>query len=72
MAQISTIKNFYLENYDFQMFVNKNCQTYGKSLDYMLSTPTTIAYYKYMNEGRKYGKGQNQCQGGDVPTDNKG
>ena len=51
MAKDSDIMRFYLENYDFQLFVNKNIQTYGKTLDYMLHTPTTIEYYKSLIDG---------------------
>ena len=68
------IKEFYLKDYDFQIFVNKNCQTYGKTLDYMLSTPTTIEYYNYLTDGgRKYGKGKpEQDQSGTIPAKDKG
>ena len=45
------IKRFYLENHDFQVFVNKNCQTYGKTPDYILETPTTLEYYKSLQKG---------------------
>ena len=51
MAKDSDIMRFYLENYDFQLFVNKNIQTYGKTLDYMLHAPTTIEYYKSLIVG---------------------
>ena len=47
----SEIEQFYLTNHDFEVFVNKNCQTYGKTLEYMLQTPTTIEYFKSMRKG---------------------
>lgn len=62
MAQISTIKNFYLENYDFQIFVNKNCQTYRKPLDYMLATPITQEYYKSLQKGGCNEKRKNRTE----------
>ena len=67
------IKQFYLEDYDFQTFVNKNCQTYGKSLDYMLGTPTTIEYFRFLSERRTNGKGKpEQEQSGTIPAEDKG
>ncbi len=51
MGNFSDIMRFYLEDYDFQTFVNKNIQTYNKTLDYMLHTPTTIEYYKSLQKG---------------------
>ena len=51
MNKINIIKRFYLENHDFQVFVNKNCQTYKRALDDMLSTPITQAYYESMQKG---------------------
>ena len=57
------IKQFYLENYDFQVFVNKNCQTYGKTLDYMLSTPTTQEYYKSLIKGGCNARGDKGREG---------
>lgn len=51
MKEMEKIKRFYLENYDFQVFVNKNCQTYQRSLDYMLATPITQEYYESLRKG---------------------
>ena len=33
------IKIEYLTNYDFQVYVNKCCQSYHKSPDYILTSP---------------------------------
>ena len=60
---ISEIKRFYLENYDFQIFVNKNCQTYQKPLDYMLETPTTQEYYKSLIKGGCNARGDKGREG---------
>ena len=44
MARVSDIEQFYLTNYDFQLFVNKNIQTYGKKLVEELQNPITVEY----------------------------
>ena len=46
-----TIDQFYLKDHDFQVFVNKNCQTYGKSPEYILQTPITRGYFESMQRG---------------------
>ena len=51
MDKVSDIEQFYLTNYDFQMFVNKNAQSYGKNLADELQNPITIEYYKSMQRG---------------------
>lgn len=45
------IETFYLTNHDFQVFVNKNLQAYGRTLDQELSNPITVAYYESMLKG---------------------
>ena len=52
------MEQFYLENHDFQVFVNKNCQTYGKSPEYILQTPTTREYYESLIKGGCNHKGE--------------
>lgn len=67
------MKQAYEENEDFREFVDKNCQTYGKSVDYMLSTPTTQEYYKFLVErGRINGKESKQEQGRDLSQADQG
>lgn len=45
MIQVEKMQKFYLANYDFQIFVNKNIQTYGRTLDQELRNPITQEYY---------------------------
>ncbi len=59
MTGISEIKRFYLENYDFQTFVNKNCQTYRKRREYMLATPITQEYSESLQKGGCNAKREN-------------
>lgn len=44
-------KRFYLTNHDFQIYVNKGCQTYHRNLDSMLDDPITVAYYESLQKG---------------------
>ena len=46
-----TIEKFYLTNHDFQVFVNKNIQTYHNTLEKELMNPITVAYYESMQRG---------------------
>lgn len=46
-----TIERFYLTNHDFQVFVNKNIQTYHNTLEQELMNPITVAYYESMQRG---------------------
>lgn len=45
------ILDFYLKNHDFQVFVNKGSQTYGKTRDEMLENASVREVYKEMQEG---------------------
>lgn len=51
MTEREKMKRFYLINYDFQVYVNKNCQTYGRTLDQELKSPITREYYKSLQKG---------------------
>ena len=44
-------KRFYLTNHDFQVYVNKGCQTYNRSLDSELDDPIVVEYYKTLQKG---------------------
>lgn len=46
MANRTPIENFYLTNHDFQVYVNKNSQAYGTTLEQELASPITQEYYK--------------------------
>ena len=48
---MKNIHDFYLRNHDFQVIVNKGCQTYGKTPDEMMATATIQEIYKEMQEG---------------------
>lgn len=41
----------YLTNYDFQVYVNKCCQSYHKSPEYILASPVTVAYCESLQKG---------------------
>ena len=45
------IKEFYLKDHDFQIFVNKGCQTYGRTPEEMFQNPIVIEYYKSLSKG---------------------
>jgi len=51
MTDRERMKRFYLTNHDFQVYVNKNCQTYKRTLDQELQSPITFEYYKSMQKG---------------------
>lgn len=51
MTERERIKRFYLTNHDFQVYVNKNCQTYHRVLDDELKSPITVEYYRSMQKG---------------------
>lgn len=42
----------YLTNYDFQVYVNKCCQSYHKSPELIMDSPITAAYCESLQEGR--------------------
>lgn len=42
---------FYLTNHDFQIYVNKNMQTYGRTLEEEFASPITVAYYESLQKG---------------------
>ena len=45
------ILDFYLKNHDFQVFVNKGSQSYGKTRDEMLSNAAVREVYREMQKG---------------------
>ena len=47
----SDIDRFYLSNHDFNIIVNKGCQTYGKTKDEMLANAIIIEICKEMQKG---------------------
>ena len=48
---------FYETNSDFREFIDANAKSYGKSVEYMINTPTAQEYKKYLLE-RDKGKGK--------------
>ena len=51
MTEHQRMKRFYLVDYDFQIYVNKNCQSYNRTLDEELKSPITIEYYRSLQKG---------------------
>lgn len=51
MTDREKMKHFYLTDYDFQLFCNKNMQSYGRSLDQEMANPITQEYYKSLQRG---------------------
>ena len=51
MTDRERMKRFYLTDYDFNLFVNKGCQTYKRTLDEQLADPITYEYYKSLQRG---------------------
>lgn len=51
MTERERMKRFYLTEYDFQLYVNKDCQTYGRTLDEELASPITVEYYRSLLKG---------------------
>lgn len=44
---------FYKENTDYRRFIDANARQYGKSVEYMMQTPTAQEYEKYIKERDK-------------------
>ena len=65
------IETFYEEDEDFKRFVDANAKTYGKSPAFIMDTPTTREYYKYL-KGRRNGKESKQEQGRDISQADQG
>ena len=45
--------DFYKENADFKRFIDRNAEQYGKSVEFMMLTPTAKEYEKYLKERLK-------------------
>ena len=60
MTEHERIKRFYLIDHEFQLYVNKNCQTYHRTLDQELKSPITIEYYKSLQRGGCNAKQENR------------
>lgn len=48
---MTKIEKFYLTNHDFQVFCNKNIQTYGRTLEEEFSNVITVEYYRSLQKG---------------------
>ena len=51
MTDRERMKRFYITNYDFQIYCNKNMQTYERTLDEEMANPITREYYKSLIKG---------------------
>ena len=47
------MNDFYNKNADFKRFVDANATSYGKSVEFMLQTPTVKEYMKYIKDKEK-------------------
>lgn len=45
--------DFYNNNADFKRFVDMNAKQYGKTVEFMMLTPTAQEYEKYIKEREK-------------------
>ena len=45
--------DFYNNNADFKRFVDANAKQYGKTVEFMMLTPTAQEYEKYIKEREK-------------------
>ena len=45
--------DFYNNNADFKRFIDANAKQYGKSVEFMMLTPTAQEYEKYIREREK-------------------
>ena len=63
MTDRERIKRFYLINHDFQVYVNKNCQSYNRTLEQELKSPITWEYYKSLQKGGCNEQGAKQKKG---------
>ena len=48
---MNKIEEFYIKDHDFQVFINKGCQTYGKTPDELFQNPMVMEYYLSMQKG---------------------
>ena len=48
---MTEMMGFYLKNHDFEVYVNKGCQTYNKSRDEELNNAIVREVYKEMQKG---------------------
>ena len=51
MTDREKMERFYLTNYDFQIYCNKNMQTYKRGLKQEMSSPITYQYYLSLQKG---------------------
>lgn len=51
MTDREKMKRFYITDYDFQIYCNKNMQTYNRTLDEEMSNPITREYYLSLQKG---------------------
>lgn len=53
MEKINELLKFYEQNEDFKDYVDKCVKTYGRDVNFMLSTPIAYEYYKQLKEKSK-------------------
>lgn len=69
-----TLMDFYLTNHTFNIFVNKGCQAYSRTLQEMLDDAITWEYYLSMQKGgcnEEHGdRGENSRSNGSAGAQN--
>lgn len=45
------IEEFYLKDHGFQVYINKGCQTYGRTPAEMFEDPIVKEYYRSLQKG---------------------
>ena len=51
MTEREKMKRFYLTDYDFNIYCNKNMMYYNRGLDEEMSSPITVEYYRSLQKG---------------------
>lgn len=51
MTDRERMKHFYLTDHDFNIYCNKNMQTYKRSLDEEMANPITREYFLSLQKG---------------------
>ena len=53
MEKLNEMFKFYCENKDFKEYIDKCVKTYGRDVNFMLSTPIAYEYYKQLRGKEK-------------------
>ena len=53
MQKKNELRMFYEQNKDYKRYIDECVKTYGRNVDYLLSTPIAEEYYKYLKENER-------------------